>query len=532
MQDSPTQAIGLAHPTAYRANNVRTNSILSIDQLIEQPLPIFGHSVRAFAQLTQGGSVFERAGDIILKDPGLALHTLQQLHAGSSHSPRAEVSSMAQAAMLLGIERVEQLPRGCPELERSLTGRARIGFTRAACRAFHAAFQAWDWAHIVNDHAPEEILLATLLHDVAEMALWIAAPDKMHEMRKLIFKDHLHTDEAQYLALGESLEHFSRGIATRWQLPSLVHDALRPENAHNPRVRGVMLAIQLGRAAERGWHTEKMQRTLALIAEHLDKPEDEVTAHVHFNAVRAAREAPFFDTRSAAALLPLLPGGDEVLIADEFPDNETRPNAESSPVIVETIHVAQATPLQDDIELQLGATEICLMPQNAVFEDTVRTLKAGMGDMSINDIMRIVVHGMHDGIGLNRVVFSMLSRDRRSLTPRYIIGADNDPAFSRFQLRLDKPHLFSQLLNKPASLWVNDSNRAKYWPMVPAEVAKLINTNTFFATSVHLENKPIGLFYADRRSIACALNEHAYTQFRRLCQLAIKSLAASSENHK
>ncbi len=504
-----------------------TNNTLSIDQLIEQPLPVFGHSVRAFDQLSKGGgSVFERAGDIILKDPGLALHTLQQLHAGSDHSPRAEVSSMAQAAMLLGIERVEQLPRACPELERSLTGRARIGFTRAACRAFHAAFQAWDWAHIVNDHAPEEILLATLLHDVAEMALWIAAPDKMHEMRKLIFKDHLHTDEAQYLALGESLEHFSRGIATRWQLPSLVHDALRPENAHNPRVRGVMLAVQLGRAAERGWHTEKMQRTLALIAEHLDKPEDEVIAHVHFNAVRAAQEAPFFDARPAAALLPLLPGGDEILISDEFPETVTRPNA------ADTVGVTQTTPAQPDTEPRPDTTEICLAPQSNVFKDAVTTLKAGMGSMNINDIMRTVVHGMHDGIGLNRVVFSMLSRDRRNLTPRYIIGADNDPAFSRFHIQLEKPHLFSRLLSKPASLWVNDDNRAKYWPMMPDEVARLINTNAFFATSVHLKNKPIGLFYADRRSITCALDEHAYTQFRQLCQLAVKGLAASSNNCK
>jgi HD-like signal output (HDOD) protein len=517
---------------------VNTNAAIPIEQLTTRPLPIFGHSARAFRKLhSANGSLFERYGDIILKDPGLALHTLQQLHAATSKPLQTEISSMAQATMLLGMERVKQLPQGLPELEDTLQGRARTGFTRASCRAFHAAFQAWDWAHIKDEHAPEEILLAALLHDVAEMALWVVVPDKMHLMRKLIFKDRLHTDEAQYIALGESLEHFSREIAARWQLPSLVHDALRPENARNPRVHGVMLAVQLGRAAERGWHTEKMHSTLELIAAHLGTPLDETVNHVHKTAVRAARETNFYATRPAAALLPLLPGDDEILIEDEFPEAETKieTRIQVSPEVVMPTKPAAAPKLivkaapEREKEPALVTTvtvptEICLTPQYAIFEQTLRDLRASMGNLGLNDTMRTVVHGLHDGIGLNRVVFAMLTLDRKKLTSRYIIGADNDSRFSRFEIYLDKPHLFTQLLEKPVSLWVNDDNRAKYWPQVPDDFKTLIKTNAFFTTSIHLRGKPIGLFYADRRSVACTLDDHAYQQFCQLCELATKGL--------
>lgn len=512
------------------------NAAISIDELTAQPLPIFAHSARAFRKVgNAGGNTFEGYGDIILKDPGLALHTLNQLQAASGKSLRTEISSMAQAAMMLGEERARRLPLGHPQLERSLSGYARTGYIRTACRAFHAAFQAWDWAHIKNDHAPQEILLATLLHDVAEMALWVAAPEKMHQFRKLLLKDGLPTDEAQYIAFGESLEHFSREIAARWHLPGLVNEALRPENAKLPRVRCVMLAVQLARSTERGWYWEKTERVLPEIAEYLAHPLDEVITHIHKNAVRAAREAPFYPVRHAAALLPMLPGGEELIIEDEFPEAEAeieagvhsteRPATTPKPQASPPTEPSKGTPPSQAQVSESPAAQVCLMPQENIFAQTLRELHRGLGKMTLSDVMRKTVHGMHDGIGLNRVVFCMLTPKRDRLVSRYMVGADNDPVFSRFEIALDKPHLFTRLLDKQVSLWVNDDNRKKFWPLVPAEVRSLIKTNSFFAMSIHVRGKAVGLFYADRRSQDCALDEQAYKQFRQMCQFAAKGLA-------
>ena len=90
----------------------RSNTAISIDELTAQPLPIFEYSDRAFRKVgSEGGNAFEGYGDIILKDPGLALHTLNQLQANSSKPLHTEISSMAQAAMMLGVDKAKsQMP--------------------------------------------------------------------------------------------------------------------------------------------------------------------------------------------------------------------------------------------------------------------------------------------------------------------------------------------------------------------------------------------------------------------------------------
>lgn len=524
-----------------------TNTTISIEELSTQPLPVFGHSTRAFQKLnSEPNASFESYSDILFKDPGLTLHTLNQLQANTTKPLRIEISSMSQATMLLGMGRVQKLPSGQPQIEQSLSGFAKKGFIKTACRAFHAAFQAWDWAHIKNDHAPEEIFLATLLHDVAEMALWVSAPDKMHQFRKLMLKDGIPTDEAQYIVFGESLEHFSRQLAAQWRLPPLVQEALRPENVRDPRVQCVMLAVQLARAAERSWYWEKTERLMPQIADYFGKPLDMTINHIHKNAVRAARETHFYDARHAAALLPLLPGGDEIIIEDEFPEAEAeieaatkapdKPVASSAPANASINATAeQFTPppaqtVNPVVREQAASTQVCLSPQPEIFAQSLSELKEGIGKLKLNELMRAAIHGMHDGIGLNRVVFTMLTPDRSKLVSRFLIGADNDPIFSRFEIKLDQPHLFSRLMEKPVSLWLNDDNRAKYWPLVPEQVKMLTKTNAFFAMSIHLQEKPIGLFYADRRSIECKLDARAYNQFRQLCQLVTKGLASLSNN--
>ncbi|MBL1275130.1 MAG: HDOD domain-containing protein [Ectothiorhodospiraceae bacterium] len=552
---------------------VSINATLTIDAITADALPIFAHSARTFRKVSvTGGKTFEGYGNIILKDPGLALLTLKQLQANSG-KPLADISSMTQATMLLGIEKAKRLPLGHPQLETTLSGYALAGYTRTACRAFHAAFQAWDWAYIKNDHAPEEVMLATLLHDVAEMSLWVNAPDKMHQFRKLMLKDHLPTDEAQYIAFGNSLEHFSREIAAHWQLPGLVNDALRPENASNPRVRGVMLAIQLSRTTERGWYWEKAERILPEIAEYLDAPLDEVVPHIHFNAVRAALEAPFYKVRHAATLLPMLPGGEYLSVEEEFPEAEAEIEAEARAQSAIDVEAQPQKPAQSTVSppkteattssiaatavaapaktgdkppektiptadspaappmvappplIKKPTTQVCLIPQKDAYEDALRALHKGIGKMDLNELMRNALHGMHDGIGLNRVVFTLLTKNPNKLVSRYIVGSDNDPIFSRFEIKLDKPHLFTRLLEKQVSLWINDDNRAKFWPLVPESIKVLIKTNSFFAMSIFVHDKPVGLFYADRRSIDCQLDEIAYKQFRQTCQLVAKGMA-------
>ncbi|VAX04689.1 hypothetical protein MNBD_GAMMA20-1617 [hydrothermal vent metagenome] len=491
---------------------------ITIDEITARPLPVFAHSVRAFQRLrAEKTAPWEKYGDIILKDPGLALQTLKQLQQASDKPREQEIASMEQAAMLLGMERVQRLPTECPQIDEALQGQAREGYQRAVARAFHAAYQAWDWAHIKRDPAPDEVLLSALMHDSAELALWVNAPQRIHQLRRLTIRDRMPPAEAQYIALGDSLEHFGRRLAEKWNLPQLVHEALRPEYSNEPRVRGVVLAVQLARQVEWGWYNPQLQETLTMIADYLDAGLEETTLHVHRAAVRAAHEAAFYRASAPAALLPRMPGDEQFLIDEEFPPQADDTSARHRP--------AGATEYRG---LETDAAVVCLSPQPAVFDALLQEMQVGIGKLEINDMLRKAIHGMHDGAGLNRALFAMLSADRNYLQARFLIGTDSDPYFNRFRIRLDQPHLFKRLMEKPQSIRIHDGNREKFWGLVPNAVKTLIKTNSFCAQSVHINGKPVGLFYADRHSQDCDLDETTYQRFRQLCQLAVKGMAAKA----
>jgi hypothetical protein len=131
---------------------------------------------------------------------------------------------------------------------------------------------------------------------------------------------------------------------------------------------------------------------------------------------------------------------------------------------------------------------------------------------------------MHDGIGLNRVVYAQLDQEKRNLQAKLVVGADNDPIFSRFSVKLDQPHLFKLLIGKSLAVVINDENRAKFWSMVPAEVQKLIGTNSFVAMSIFIKGKFDGVIYADRHTSACQIDNNSYQYFKKLCNSLAKAI--------
>ena len=141
--------------------------------------------------------------------------------------------------------------------------------------------------------------------------------------------------------------------------------------------------------------------------------------------------------------------------------------------------------------------------------------------------MAKTTRAMHDGIGLNRVVFARYEKNTKSLVGTVIVGSSNNPVFNRFNIKLDIPHLFTRLMEKPQAILINDETRNKFWSLVPQEFAKLIGTNSFAAMSVHYKDEPLGLFYADRHTSSCQIEDTSYKYFKTMstqCSKILNSL--------
>lgn len=474
---------------------------LSLEEWVKhighKAVPIQEATIKALRQYCarENASVSELE-ETVNMDPGLVIHLLRLGNAKTSGSLSTDITTIPQALMILGIEQVNELPQRLPGIEKTLKDAARIRLLKTFARAYHAARQATRWANQRRDMTPEEVFAATQLHFLGEMFVAMYAPVLLDQVDKMRNEKNIASEEAQFIVLGFTLDQLTAKLARQWKLPNLLLEALHPENAKFPRAYGIMLAVQLARGAAVDWYTEKTFKIQEQAAEWLEMDLPELITGTHRLAVDVARESALYGVPPAVLGLAYIP-----------------------PVPKEK------TGTQESESIEEQEAEICLMPQ-------IQSLKLLLGLLTQKklatentyELISQVLKGLHDGIGLNRVVFARLDAENKLLKAEKIIGVDNDPLFSRFEIGLKPANLFNRLLEKSQAVLINDQNRTKFWPLVPKEFQKLISTNSFIAMSIFVDEKPVGLIYADRRNSSCQLDEQAYKYFKTVCKQTSQAL--------
>lgn len=465
-----------------------------LKKLGDKPIPILTNTIKDLAVACKSDSTtVNKIVEIVERDPGLTVQLLRTCSLKAHGSLQADVNSVQQALMMLGTQTVSNLASSLPTVEKNLPEKARTQVLFTFTRAYYAGLQAFDWAVQRRDMTPDEVFASAQLHFLGEMIISIFAPEKLREIYHMRTEEHVASEEAQYIILGFTLDQLSLEIAQRWHLPNLVSEALHPENARFPRAYGVMLAVQLARYATTSWTDPKTMQLMANAAEWQGEENiDSIIANCHSTAAAAARGSAYYGVKPAAIQLVQLPTNQKM---------ET----------TETGTMAQTT-------------GICLSPQ----VDLIKTQLHKLVDTKLNtqsDMIAITMKAMHDGIGLNRVVFAALDTENNSLLAHAVAGTENDPNFNRFHLSLKQPHLFYHLMEKMQGIWISDKNREKFWPLVPKEFQHMIMLNSFFAMSIFVNNKPVGLVYADRHTKDCTLDTHSYQYFKTVCMQLAKSLS-------
>jgi len=459
-----------------------------IERIGRKPVPVLPQTVTALRNhcARENAHISELVAEVE-RDPGLVVHLLRLTNSMSAGPLRTDVTSVQQALMMLGTEKVSELPARLPVIDDKLPLPALERLHKTFARAYHAARQATDWAILRRDMTPDEVFAATQLHFLGEMFAAIYAPQQLDAVDQMRREKHIACEEAEYLVLGFTLDQLTARLARLWRLPRLVLEALHPENARFPRAYGIMLAVQLARGAAIDWYGERTRSIEARAAEWLEMDEAELIARAHRLAVSVAHDSTLYRAVPAASRLPLI---------------HVEPDADS-PV---------------DEEAASEGAEVCLMPQRRVLQNLLATLqKPELLREHAYNVVSLVLKGMHDGIGLNRVVFARFEADENRLVAAKIIGSDNDPVFSRFIVSLDEPHLLTRLMEKTQAVLINDSTRERFWPLVPEDFRQLIGVKNFAAMSVVLDGQPIGLFYADRHSDNCPIDEQSYQYFKTVC---------------
>lgn len=249
--------------------------------LADAEIPVLAHTAREIALLREDEDNLgaRDVSRVVAQDPMMTARLLRHLQAHKHRNQTRDLVEIEQTLMMMGIGRFFEVLPPKPTVEETLRGHmeALVQLLHVVRRAHRASHYAMDWALLLHDLHAEEIRIAALLHDLAELLMWIYAPEEMLQIRRMQLADKtLRSKDAQTQVLGFTLADLHREVAVSWDMPELLMHLMEDAHAENRRVKNVKLAVDLARHSANGWDDAALPDDYSAIAELLRMKQEEV----------------------------------------------------------------------------------------------------------------------------------------------------------------------------------------------------------------------------------------------------------------
>ena len=245
-----------------------------VDFIRSADIPVLKQTAREMARLKEDEDRLSARviSAVVLNDPMMVFKVLCY---SQNHKSKRQVQDLLQVEQAILMMGMTTFFRDIPlnylveeALKDNLTALTHL--LRMIKRAHRAAKFAADWAtHLADLHA-EEVCIAALLHDLSEMLMWCFAPDKMNIIYNAQQSDKtLRSQTAQQEILGFKLHDLQKELVEAFQLPPLLSKLMQDAASNEPRVKNVVLAVNLARHSANGWDDAALPDDYSDVAEFL-----------------------------------------------------------------------------------------------------------------------------------------------------------------------------------------------------------------------------------------------------------------------
>ncbi len=233
-------------------------------------IPVLPGSVAELAQLkaieeSRGTLDAHTIADSLGADPLMTLKVLVRASALCRRNQVEPPETLVGSTVMMGIapffrtfEEVKSVTTWLHEHPDAISGLIKV-----ITRARRAAHFAAGFALRRQDEDVVVIHEAALLHDFAEMLLWCHAPTLALQIAERLKSDHTQRSaDVQREILGVTLPDLTQALMQHWRLPPLLQECTNDHHANNPKVRSVMLGVQIARHTQHGWDDPHAQAAL------------------------------------------------------------------------------------------------------------------------------------------------------------------------------------------------------------------------------------------------------------------------------
>ena len=281
-----------------------------VSYLDQAQLPVLRRTVTDLASLREREDEINgrELTAVILHDPIMTVKVLRYLESHRGKSQVTDITTIDRAIMMIGTTPFFRQFGDQSLIEESLADYppAMEGMMQVMSRARHAAMYALDWSALRHDVNTDEVVVAALLRDLAEMLLWCFAPGQMLEIRDRTRLDPtLRSAAAQREVLSFRVVELQTALASTWHLPKLLLSLMDESHTEQPRTQCVALAVALARHSANGWSDAALPDDFAAIRDFLRISPPEVWQRVLHTSLQAAKGWEWYGVPPAAAWLPM-----------------------------------------------------------------------------------------------------------------------------------------------------------------------------------------------------------------------------------
>lgn len=454
--------------------------------LLAQPLPALARTATDIAACAEddASSTAELAA-LILRDAGMTAKVLR-LASSRLYNPHAlRIRTVSRAVALLGFNVVREIALGIAVLDAFGGRQARCAQAAAeAAHALRAAVQARGLAELAELPEAEEVFIAALLQGLGGLALWSAAPDLLPDLASAAAESPVLARERVRTRLEVDLADLSLLLNAELRLSPLLLAEDDP-----PGKAAARFAHRWVDALSPGGDPADFELALAEAATRFGLPSaalrDSVIAHARQSDALVEQ---LFDP-AARALLPA-----------------TRPVAAGAP----------ASPPGGG--QTLPGTRLDPMLGLEVLRDLSELLAAGRPDPGV--ALSMVMEGLQRAAGLERVVFALLSPDRRELRLRSALARQRETLAAAFPLPLGDDGRLLEALAQPRFLHLDGEGGVD-----GSRLLARLGAQSALLGPLVVEGRAIGLLYADRAESGEAIDGETQILFGLLTQQANLALA-------
>lgn len=223
-------------------------------------------------------------GELIAADPLMTLKLMAHAARQRRPSQLTDPETVTAAIVMLGISPFFRHFGSQPTVEAHLQDQpdALDGLLGVIRRSRRAADFALAFAVHRMDNDTPVIHQAALLHDLAEMLLWVHAPALALQIRAAQRAEpELRSADIQRRLLHVELADLQQALMKAWRLPELLTRVSDDKHADHPSVRTVLLAVRLARHSAVSWDNPALPDDIAELADLLQLSPASAAALLH-----------------------------------------------------------------------------------------------------------------------------------------------------------------------------------------------------------------------------------------------------------